>query len=405
MADQVKSPDILDEILSDDVKKVETSTTATLAPKSVKIEKKNEVKEVKEIKEDQFKTGTQKFIPGVGVDIGTSNIVVSRCTKDGVFVSRFHRNMLYPLEISDEANDLLQRGDYLYVKVSDKYYIVGEDALKLVNAIGRGEVVRPMKDGILNPSLKESTELLFYIIKAVVGDPIVPNEALRFSLPANPVDLPVNNLFHQMTLQSFFTKMGYTSKPINEAMCICYDCNPVMKGVNDEAGEEEDVALSGIVCSCGAGMTNIAMSYKGLELATFSITKSGDYIDEQASAVTGTSVAKIIRKKEKRLDLANIDGADRDLVALGVYYDEFLDRVLHNMAKYFTDKKSNIEGKIEIVVAGGTSMPHGFCDKFSDVLKKKSLPFSIYRVRHSTTPFYSVVQGACLRAQADQAKV
>jgi len=112
--------------------------------------------------------------------------------------------MLFPLDVSDESADLLERSDYLYVKVNDKYYVVGEDALKLVNAIGRGEVVRPMQDGILNPDLKESSELLFYIIKAVVGDPIIANEPLRFSVPANPVDRDLDNKFHEMVLKSFF---------------------------------------------------------------------------------------------------------------------------------------------------------------------------------------------------------
>lgn len=352
---------------------------------------------------DLFRDGVKDFMPGVGVDIGTSNIVVSRCKKDGTFVSRHHRNMLYPLEVSDESSDLLERGDYLYVKVSDRYYIVGEDALKLVNAIGKGEVIRPMKDGIMNPSLKESTELLFYIIKAVVGDPIIENECLRFSVPANPIDQDINNLFHQMTLQSCFSKMGYSAKPVNEAMCICYDCNPIMIAETD-GGDKEEVPLSGISCSCGAGMTNVALSYKGMEMVSFSITHSGDYIDERSSQVTGTSISKIIRKKERNLDLSNVDASDRDISAISIYYDEFMERISHGISKYFVDKKTDIDGDIEIVVAGGTSMPSGFCQRFDSIIRAKQFPFRIYRVRHSPTPFYSVVQGACIRAISDQQK-
>ena len=119
----------------------------TKRPEVIKEIVTQEIQEVKNTKEDK----STKFKPGVGVDVGTSNIVVARQTEDGTFTNRFHRDMLYPLDISDESADLLDRSDYLYVKVSDKYYIVGEDALRLVNAIGKGEVVRPMKDGILNP--------------------------------------------------------------------------------------------------------------------------------------------------------------------------------------------------------------------------------------------------------------
>jgi len=277
---------------------------------------------------------TIKFKPGVGVDVGTSNIVVSRQTEDGTFINKFHRNMLYPLDVSDEAVDLLDRSNYLYVKVNDKYFVIGEDALKLVNAIGKGEVVRPMKDGILNPSLKESSELLFYIIKAIVGDPITKNESLRFSIPANPIDRNLDNIFHKMLLNNFFTKLGYDSKPINEAMAICYDCNPIMKS------SEGDAPFSGISCSCGAGMWNIALSYKGLSLVEFSCTKSGDNLDEQVSKVTGMQSGKVIRIKEKGLDLDKIDMSDRVQAALSIYYDEMLDRMAHHICNEFKSKSS-----------------------------------------------------------------
>jgi actin-like ATPase involved in cell morphogenesis len=356
------------------------------------LDKKTENKKTEIKKENEF-------LPGCGVDIGTSNIVVARRTKDGKFINRFHRNMLYPLDISEEAMDLLEKSSYLYVKVGDKYFVVGEDALTLVNAIGKGEVVRPMQDGILNPSLQESSELLFYIIKAVVGDPIVENETLRFSVPADPVDANINNKFHEMILGNLFKKMGYDAKPVNEAMCICYDCNPVMKEDDDE-----NVPLSGISLSAGGGMTNIALSYKGLSLQEFSVTKSGDYIDEQAAIMTGSKKSKVIKVKEKSLDLNKFDINDRIQSALVVYYGEMIDRMIHYASNKFKGLNSEVDGEIEIVVAGGTSMAPGFCQKLQEAINNENFPFKVYRVRHSETPFYSVSQGACIRAQADYNK-
>ena len=340
-----------------------------------------------------------KFKPGAGVDVGTSTIVVSRQKEDGTFVNRYHRNMLYPLAVSDESSDLLEKSNYLYVKVGDKYYVVGEDALSLVNAIGQGEVVRPMKDGILNPSLKESSELLFYIIKAVVGEPIIENEPLRFSIPANPVDRDLDNLFHKMVLEDFFRRMKYNPKAVNEAMCICYDCNPIM---TDDEGKK--IPLTGISCSAGGGMWNIALSFKGLSLVEFSCTKSGDNLDEQVAKVTGISKNKVIKIKEKKLDLDNLDQTDRVQTALSIYYDEMLNRMMHHITENFKDKKSEMDGEVEIVVAGGTSMAPGFCARLAKVAKASDLPFNITSIRHSTAPFYSVAQGACIRAQADHSK-
>jgi actin-like ATPase involved in cell morphogenesis len=380
------SEDILDDILGD--------LTETKKNKE-EIAVNEEVSVQEEILETTEKNDNSEFLPGCGVDIGTSNIVVARRNKEGEFVNRFHRNMLYPLDVSEEAVDLLEKSNYLYVKVGDKYFVVGEDALTLVNAIGKGEVVRPMKDGILNPSLKESSELLFYIVKTVVGPPIVEGETLRFSVPADPVDSNINNKFHEMILTNFFKKMGYDPKPVNEAMCIAYDCNPVMKE------DDGDVPLSGVALSCGAGMSNIALCYKGLPLQEFSVTKSGDYIDEQASLMTGTKKGKVLKIKEKKLDLNNLDFSDRVQAALGVYYEETMERMMHHISQKFKNIESELDGEIEIVVAGGTSMVKGFCKKLEAIVENSDLPFNVYRVRHSDTPFYSVSQGACIRAQAD----
>jgi len=339
-----------------------------------------------------------KFKPGVGIDVGTSNIVVVRQTEDGTFVNRFHRNMLYPLDINDESADLLERSNYFFVKTNDKYFVVGEDALNLVNAIGKGNIIRPMKDGILNPSLKESSDLLFYIIKAIIGNPIIPNESLRFTLPANPIDRDIDNLFHQKVLNSFFTKLGYSSKPVNEAMCIVYDCNPVMKS------EEGEIPLTGIATSWGAGMTNVALAFKGMSLVEFSCTKSGDNIDEQAEKVTGISRSKIVKTKEKKLDLDNVDMSDRVQAALSIYYDETIDRIVSSISNKFKEKTSEMDGKIEWIVAGGTSMVKGFTKRLEAAIQKVGVPFDILRIRNSSHPFYSVGQGACIRAQADHAK-
>jgi hypothetical protein len=339
-----------------------------------------------------------KYKPGIGVDVGTSSIVVTRQTVDGKFVSKFHRNMLYPLEVSEESSDLITKSSYLYVKVDDKYYVVGEDALTLVRALGTGEVVRPMKDGILNPSLKESSELLFYIIKACVGDAIIDNEPLRFCIPANPIDAKFDNTFHKMILLNFFKKLGFDAKAVNEAMCVAYDCNPVMKE------DEKSTPLSGIVLSAGAGMTNLALCYKGMEVHSFSITGSGDQIDEQVAKVTGIQKSKVTKMKEKDLDLGKDNTSDRVLSALEIYYYEYINRVCSLIAREFANRNTDLSGEVEIVVAGGTSMPKAFCDLFTKTIEEQDFPFKIYRVRHSETPFYSVSQGACLRALSDAAK-
>lgn len=338
-----------------------------------------------------------KFRKGVGLDCGTSNICLCRQTEDGVFINKFYRNALYPLDVSDEAKDLVEKSNYLYINTNNKYYVVGQDAYSLACAIGKDNVVRPMKNGLLNPSLNESSELLFFILKTIVGSPLVENEPLRFSLPANSCDVENDNTFHKMVLENFFNKLGFKSKSINEAVCINYDSNCIMKT------KDGDVPLSGITCSCGAGQWNISLSLKGLSLVEFSCTKSGDWLDEQVSKVTGFSISKVMKIKETQLDL-NKDNPDRVHQALFIYYNELISRMLNLISNKFKEHSSEMDGQIEIVVAGGTSMPKGFCSLFEKKIKEVKLPFDIYRVRHAEQPFFAVSNGACLRSIADNQK-
>jgi hypothetical protein len=337
-----------------------------------------------------------KYLPGVGLDVGTANIVVSRQSEDGNFVNTTCRNMLFELPVSDESADLLERGGYLYAKCDDKYFVIGKDALALVNALGTGEVVRPMKDGLLNPELKQSQELLFNIIGALVGGPRCEREPIRFSVPANPVDAPEkNNVFHQMIIQSFLASKGYEAVPLNEGLGVVYDCNPVMRD------GERNVDLTGFGISMGGGMFNVAGAYKGLSICEFSVTKSGDYIDQQASTVTGVPLSKVTKAKETRLDLGKVDFSDRVLAALSIYYDETISRAIENIKAELAKSDRDFEGPCEVVLAGGTALIPGVAARFEEKLNKESLPFDVFGVRLSDNPFYSVAQGMCLRARSD----
>jgi len=341
----------------------------------------------------------KKLTPAIGVDVGTANLCVCRRDVDGNFVVSHHRNMLLEMDASDEASDLLARSSYLYLKSNGKYYVVGEDALKLVNAIGHGNILRPMQDGLLNPNLKSGQALMNHILEVIVGKPLEANEPLRFSVPANPVDRPeTNNLFHSMILTEFFKGLGYSAKPINEALCNIYNEAPSM------VVDDESMPLTGLSASFGAGMCNACLAVNGLPTVEFSITKSGDHIDNQVSAVTGERTSKIVRVKERELDLSNIPPDNNVLRALGIYYDELLARTLNGIAKEFTRRGVSLDGSVDMVICGGTAMAKGFVPRAKMVIEKLDLPFKIKDVRLASNPFYSVSQGACLAAMSDWEK-
>ena len=343
-------------------------------------------------------------LPGVGVDVGTSNVVVTRRMPDGSFSVRHHRNMLFEMEDSEDSAGVVEGGDFLFVRSGGKYYVVGEDALRLCNAMGAGEVIRPMRDGMLNPSLKRSKDLLLHVIRATVGKPVADGECLRFCVPANPVDVPdANNAYHQAILGEFFTSLGYSTRAVNEALANVYS-----EGQTMEVDGEKPHPNTGYSVSFGGGMANSCYAMRGKSLVEFSTTRCGDHIDRQASMVTGEPVGKVIRVKERQLDLdrqqAEDDPARNVLEALSVYYDEMIARVARTMSREMTRRGGTFEGPVEVVLCGGTAMARGFVGRFEKALARVEMPFRTKSVRLSKSPFFSVSQGCALAAAADQKK-
>lgn len=331
--------------------------------------------------------------PGVGVDVGTANIVVTRQYEDGSYSVKHHRNMLFKVEDSEDMDMLLANA--LSVKVQGKTFVVGQDALSLVNALGGGTLIRPMKDGLLNPSVSEAEELLFHILQAVVGKPIKEGEKLRFSVPANPIDRPDdNNFFHEQVLQAFFKGLGYESKGVNEAAAVVYS-----EGISMDDPDQGLFPLTGVGISWGAGMANAAAVLKGKPVAVISNTRCGDYIDQQVAKVTGKTISNIIKIKEKNLDLEAINESDRTLKALSIFYDEVINRIGKGLIKSFSESGTKFDGPIVIVNAGGTSMPKGFVGRLKKVLLGLEMPFEVKDVAISKTPFFAVSRGCCLAAQ------
>jgi hypothetical protein len=163
---------------------------------------------------------------------------------------------------------------------------------------------------------------------------------------------------------------------------------------------------TGYSVSFGGGMANSCYAMRGKSIVEFSSTRCGDYIDKQVAMVTGESVGKIIRIKEKLLDLdkpAVADDPARNVLdALSVYYDEMITRIVRNMSKEMVKRGGSFEGPVEVILCGGTALAPGFIGRFEKALVKVEMPFKIKTIRLSKNPFFSVSQGCCLAAASDQ---
>lgn len=322
-----------------------------------------------------------------GLDVGTMNIISSSPENDRTkYVQQ--RNSFVEIEYSDMAEQMLSRSEVLHIRKDDKVYVVGDDALNFANIFNK-ETRRPMENGILSSEEASAIPMIKLITEQVVGEPPSQNEKIFFSSPADPIDSELTTLYHQKTLESMLSNLGYDPEPINEGMAVIYS-------------ELADNNFTGLGISFGAGMTNICLAYYAVPVMKFSIARGGDWIDIQTAQATGKPVDKVTSIKEDDFtldfttDVGGVEGA------LSIYYENLLDYVIENIRQE-VDEEDVEEGlDIPVVVTGGTSSPDGFKDLFANHLENAQFPFSISEVRSANNPMYSVAKGALVAARSDE---
>lgn len=219
------------------------------------------------------------------IDIGTAFLVKGEldvATEEPEFT--VERNCFLQAASSDDTEDTLKENGWAYAKHEDKFYILGEDAIKIKNLLtigGKekdsniimtkvGDLRRPMKNGILNTGgEKLSVAIIQKLIANLLGPPSHPGEVLCFCSPGDPADKSLSVVFHRTMLTNFLKSLGYTVECIPEALAIIFSQRPVADDPNEENGQ---APFSGIGFSLGGGMANCCFGYKKMPLINFSVT-------------------------------------------------------------------------------------------------------------------------------------
>jgi len=264
---------------------------------------------------------------------------------------------------------------------------------------GKVELRRPMQDGVLNKGEEKKMLVMTKILEDVIGKSSDKNSMVCFCVSSESVDNDIDNTFHKARLEGMAKRLGYNTKIIEEGHAVVLAERPVLI---EEDGSESP--YSGIGISFGAGKVNCVLAYKGLPIIGMSATRSGDYIDKKVSEQTDTPISQVTSIKENQLDFDNIDYDDDVIFALDAYYTSMIKYVFKNFAIKFQEVKSKFEAPLDIVIAGGTSMPKGFRSKVQSVINDLDLPFKVKQVKHSSDARNAVVKGCLTQAIISQKK-
>ena len=221
----------------------------------------------------------------IGLDVGTMHIVCARSDLDEVKVTR---NVFLPVDKDDIS--LTKLSDISYVKgEDDELFIIGSDAFEFANLFGQ-TVSRPMERGLISPKEISAIDVLTLMIKDLIGNVKDKEVYCSYSIPAEAIDEGRSVTYHENVFARILNTLGLNHVSVNESMAIIYS----------ECAKEK---FSGIGISFGAGMANVAISYKGIEAHTFSTARAGDWIDKQVAEALAMIPNRVTNLKEKYMKL------------------------------------------------------------------------------------------------------
>lgn len=329
------------------------------------------------------------------MDCGTYNLV--HCTRDakGNFVHKREVNAFLELPLEDRfVFNMMKNAGVPLIERPKVAYALGEAAVNMAYAMGgKIELKRPMISGCVNPKEKEAFQIMSIMIHSLLDNVEQDGEILYYCIPANAINEETDVGYHNKILEAIFkayrSEEGHRvdARPINEALALVY-------------AELEKKAYTGITVSAGSGMINVCYAMYGSPMFKFALVNSGDWIDRQAAKATGETVS-FINKEKTKIDLGKIPTT---LIERAIFtqYQLMLENTVAGMKKGFAESTKTVrtDGPVDVVVAGGVSLPNGFKEMFEDAVRQAELPIKIGEVIRPSDPLYAVGRGCCLAAEA-----
>jgi len=329
-------------------------------------------------------TKKEPVVNAVGFDVGTMNLVVAKSINDST-ETKILRNCY--LEVDEDHLGTLDIKTMAHARIEDALFILAEDAYNFANIFG-STLKRPMTDGMIASGDIDGVDILAVMAKSLVGEG-KGNLNCCYSVPASPLDGEANVLYHQEMWGNIIKQIGYKPIPLNEAVAVVYS----------ECANE---GFTGIGCSFGAGMTNVAVVFRGVALLEFSVVRGGDWIDKNAAVNLGAVQSRVTSMKEKKdFTLSGASGKRKEKrmkEAIIFYYRDLIAYVTDTIAEQLNTVEAEFPTEIPIILSGGTSRADGFADMVTEVLEDYEFPFDISEIRVARNPMTAVSEGCLIKA-------
>ena len=333
-----------------------------------------------------------------GFDCGTFHLVC--CKRDGengfAYKKEVNAFLEMPLDNRFVFNMMKNAGVPLIEQPeANLAYALGESAVNMAYTMTQIELKRPMKDGCLNPKERNAQQIMNVMCHSLIGEVEDDDTTLYYSVPANAINQETDADYHGKVLEAMFrsyrSEKGYKvdPHPINEALALVY-------------AELAHKAWTGVGISFGAGMVNLCYAMYGAPIFQFSIVNSGDWIDKMASRAIGEETTTYVNREKMHSDLTLENPDTLVQRAIKSQYEIMIQHTVQGIKKGVEEagNKARSEQPIDIIIAGGTSMPKGFDVLFRKILDQaKITTMKIGEVIRPKDPLYSVARGCLIAAE------
>jgi hypothetical protein len=294
-------------------------------------------------------------------------------------------NAFITLPYSKLAESLLIRENVFHEVRDNEIVVAGNDAEKFAEVF-HAETRRPMAGGVLNPNEPHSLSVVRMIIHKLIGKATGEGQKVFFSVPAQPTTGDNGIAYHEASIRQIVREAGYEAHPIEEGLAVVFS----------ELGSAN---YTGVGISCGSGLCNVCLAVLSVPVISFAVPKAGDFIDMNAALVTGEVACRMRVQKEQAFRLNGLTG-NHVQNALTVYYEEMIRFLADSMREHFSSAKRlpKLDQAIPLVLSGGTVMPKGFLEAFTNALRANDFPVRLADVRLSSDPLNSTARGALMAA-------
>jgi hypothetical protein len=328
--------------------------------------------------------------PGRGLHVETERISgAGRLKSGGEVVVAAQRNAFLAVPGDESTKALLRPLDLSFVVNGDKGYVVGDPAVELARIFGKTPRL-PMRHGTLSPDEPLALFILSLLLRQVTGEPSKPGELCVYAVPADPIEGDRNFVYHLGAVESALRALGYEPRPMTECHLLV-------------SSELKDQDYTGIGVTCGAGMANVGIAYKGLPVLGFSASRGGDWIDQSVAEAVGLPADEVARVRMGGMDLEAPQG--RVEGAIQIYTRTLLHSLMESLRQKLAEAQAlpNFGRPVPVVCAGSAVTAKGFLELFKDEIEKARLPLRIDYLRLAADPHTAVARG-CLEAALEEGR-